>query len=291
MNAKAHRTGRSRAAIMTVVLGYAAFGTLWMLLSEAAMNRLLDDPGLIAVAGVLKGLAFVAMTTLLLYVLLGNSGFSGDPFVAHPRRSLRLPLAVIGVAILSATFTAIEVRLAEHRRIEASRIQTIADTKTRQIVDWLRERRGDAQHLATDPSHAEDYASWMMHRNQVALAKLVAHLDNYRVSKPYATVSLRDHAGQNIWSSSGEAPPRDPRLLAAADGAIERRTGGQPQPYRDESGHLNLGFMAPLATKPGQPAGIVILGVDSDRELFPLLQSWPVPSARDRKSTRLNSSH
>ncbi|MBI5790353.1 MAG: PAS domain S-box protein [Rhodocyclales bacterium] len=273
------RSSGNRSAILAVVLGYASFGALWILLSDAAVSRLLDDPALASVAGTLKGLTFVAVTTLLLYLLLTRFGFSPGPFGALPRRSLRLPLSLVGLVVLAVTATAIQFRLAEHRQAEASRMQTIADTKTRQIVDWLRERRGDAQHLATDRSLAEDYVGWIAHKDDRSHVALVTHLDNYRITKPYASVTLLNPAAHTLWSSSGAAAPRDPRLLLAAGRAVERQAVGLPQPYRDESGRLHLGFMAPLATKSGQPGGLVILGVDPARELFPLLQSWPVPSA------------
>ncbi len=275
-----NKAGRNRTAILAVALGYAAFGTLWILVSDAVVNRVLDDPALIAVANTLKGLTFVAVTTLLLYLLLTGFSLSPGPFGTQRRRSLQLPLALIGVIVLIATVTAIQFRLAEHRQTEASRMQTIADTKARQIVDWLRERRGDAQHLATDRSLAEDYADWATSKNPRAYSNLILHLDNYRITKPYASVTLLDSAGKTLWSSTGDTAPRDPRLLlAAGGGAIERQAAGLPLPYRDASERLHIAFMAPLATKPGQPAGVVILGVDPARELFPLLQSWPVPSA------------
>jgi PAS domain S-box-containing protein len=279
MNARALRAGRSRATIMAVVLGYAAFGALWILLSDAAMNHLLSDPALVARAGTLKGLGFVAVTTLLLYLLLNNSGFSPDVFAAHRGRSLLRPLAVVCILVLAITASAIRFRLAEHRQSEAGRIQTIADTKTRQILDWLRERRGDAQHVAADRSLAEDYADWTANKDSHARDNLITHLDNYRTTKPYANVTLLDRAGQAMWSSSGAGTPRDQRLLLAADRDMERQAIGPPQPYRDASERLHLAFIAPLATKTGQPGGVVILGVDPVRELFPLLQSWPVPSA------------
>jgi PAS domain S-box-containing protein len=54
------------------VLSYAFFAGLWILLSDRAMGLLLSDPAALVQASMLKGWFFVAVTTLLLYVLVGR---------------------------------------------------------------------------------------------------------------------------------------------------------------------------------------------------------------------------
>jgi PAS domain S-box-containing protein len=50
-----------------VVLLYGAFASLWVLISDSAVEWLFDAPQHIILAGILKGLLFVAVTCLLLY--------------------------------------------------------------------------------------------------------------------------------------------------------------------------------------------------------------------------------
>lgn len=53
-----------------VVLAYAFFASLWILLSDRLMGLVFSDPGQLVQASMLKGWLFVAVTSLLLYVLV-----------------------------------------------------------------------------------------------------------------------------------------------------------------------------------------------------------------------------
>ncbi|MBL8363456.1 MAG: PAS domain-containing protein [Rubrivivax sp.] len=58
------------ARVSTVVLTYAVFAGLWILLSDRAMGVLFVDPALLVQASMVKGWFFVGVTSLLLYVLV-----------------------------------------------------------------------------------------------------------------------------------------------------------------------------------------------------------------------------
>ena len=62
--------GRWRSAALRVVLPYAAFAGLWIFLSDALLAAVVRDPVLIERLSIFKGLAFVLVTSLLLYGLL-----------------------------------------------------------------------------------------------------------------------------------------------------------------------------------------------------------------------------
>ncbi|HEU5070908.1 MAG TPA: PAS domain S-box protein [Verrucomicrobiae bacterium] len=53
-----------------IVGGYTLFATLWILFSDEALRRLIDDPRLLIRISIYKGLAFVIVTALLLLVLV-----------------------------------------------------------------------------------------------------------------------------------------------------------------------------------------------------------------------------
>jgi PAS domain S-box-containing protein len=64
-----NRSALTRGALR-VALAYAVFAGLWILLSDRAMGLLFRDPETLVTASMLKGWFFVAVTTLLLYVLV-----------------------------------------------------------------------------------------------------------------------------------------------------------------------------------------------------------------------------
>jgi PAS domain S-box-containing protein len=71
------------AGVFAIVLSYAFFAGLWILLSDEAMGLLFSDPALLVQASMAKGWFFVAVTSLLLYVLV--SRLVGRLEAAHRR--------------------------------------------------------------------------------------------------------------------------------------------------------------------------------------------------------------
>lgn len=72
-----------RRGALRVALVYAAFAGLWILLSDRAMGLIWQDPQTLVRASMLKGWFFVAVTTLLLYVLVRQ--LVGQLDAAHRR--------------------------------------------------------------------------------------------------------------------------------------------------------------------------------------------------------------
>src|SRR5690349_10150552 len=69
LNETPERSG-SLSGILWIVGLYAVFAALWISVSDAILSALVDDPVLLATLGTMKGWAFVAVTSLLLFVLL-----------------------------------------------------------------------------------------------------------------------------------------------------------------------------------------------------------------------------
>ena len=65
-----HRGWLASAAALRVVFVYASFAGLWILLSDQTAAWLFSDPAQLHLASTLKGLAFVVVTSLLLYGLV-----------------------------------------------------------------------------------------------------------------------------------------------------------------------------------------------------------------------------
>jgi hypothetical protein len=196
MNREPSPARRPRLSSLSVALGYAAFGALWILLSDRIVGLLLNDPVLIVIASTLKGWVFVAVTALLLYQLMQRrSMMAADPEdlpAQRPRKSLASLLALAIVAIIALTATAIVRDIGQHRETEAARLQAIVELKTRQIADWLDERRGDASFLNSSRLLAEHYHLWHERGDRAGRDQLLARLDQFRRTKEIGRASCRE---------------------------------------------------------------------------------------------------
>jgi PAS domain-containing protein len=70
MSGNTHQTRSGAGAALRIVLVYAVFASLWILLSDKAVAWLFRDPEVMTQVSMLKGWLFVAFTALLLFGLI-----------------------------------------------------------------------------------------------------------------------------------------------------------------------------------------------------------------------------
>jgi|GEM_PF-605260 len=271
--------------IARVVLVYAVFASGWILFSDSLVNVWLSDPDAIAAASTLKGWVFVAVTSLLLWVLLRRQLPGGTPAPSARRgagvRALVLPfvLFALGVGALgygSAVFTLRERNTQEYRRLEA-----IADLKSGQLSQWLDERRAGARAVAGNSGLSALHEKWRREHDEEARAGVLAALDSMRSAYHYGRVALVDGEGQQLLTT-GESFVPGPILMDAVRRALKGGQVVETSFYRDVASRLSdpvhLDFVVPMATRPGVPPLVLVLQVDPARSLFDYLNTWPVPS-------------
>jgi len=272
-------TSVSRSRIIAIVLVYAIFAAIWILVSDRLIQRFFTEPDQIMLASMLKGWFYVAITSLLLYGLmrrwfLGNQ----EPKVGiQSSRRLLLPLAVLVTAIIALTATGIFYTLQQHEQEELGRIQAIAGLKARQIDDWLNERWGDADFIRTSELFVEQYQRWQINGDMQSAERLQLRLDQFRQSRRIFAISLLSPQGKRLWGSTDAPIELNAAVSAAAQLSTSRRQVQLVNPYRDGAGKVLLDFVVPLMAQPVS-APLVILHINLQDWLFPVLANWPVLS-------------
>ena len=202
---------------------------------------------------------------------------------AH-RRSAR-PL-VIGFVLLALLIGLLAFwvwrQQAESIQRQAERsLAAVGALKANQISGWLGERRGDAESISYNPLVSAAVADLLAGRQGgQARADLSAALTGYRRAYRYQQIVLSSPQGGVLLSSPGAArlPSADSKALvqkALATGQVQ-----SSDLYLDAAGQARLDFAAPI---PGprrgtRPIAAAVLSVDPGRYLYPLIQSWPLPS-------------
>jgi PAS domain S-box-containing protein len=270
------------SAILAVVLPYAAFAALWILLSDRLLAWLVNIPVQVTLFNTLKGWLFVVVTSLFLYGLMRRllpTERSGESLLPRPpRHALLLPFTLLAMAIVALTLGSIAIDFHHLKDGVANRLQTIVKLKTQQIADWLNERRSDARFLQHSRLSVE------LSPDQVATGRPAANVDLLNYLKTFARenafqgVMLLNSLGEPLWSSEGVMPAPDPRLSAAARASVIDQTVRDYGLYRDHQGAIHLDFIVPLPPRDGQPGLVVILHTDPAAYLYPTFQAWPVPT-------------
>ncbi len=266
---------------LSIVFFYAVFASLWILLSDEALARLINDPALIALAGMLKGLLFVTVTSLLLYILLGpwHSFDGASKSIPADSPQLALHFALGAVVIVALTGAGIFDAFKEHKNYEIALLKAIADMKTRLITDWLGERQGDADLIKTSDFIAGQYRSWQESGDKHSAERLQTRLEQIRQIRGFADVMLLNPKGEKLWGSDKSQLTIAPPLTAAVQQATAERKVQRTGFYRGMAGNQNLDFVVPLTAMPPGPVPLVILQLNSSDWLLSILQTWPAPGA------------
>lgn len=268
------RTGKPAPSMraLSIVLVYAAFSALWILLSDKAVALLFNDPAELSRASTLKGWFFVVVTSLLLYLPIRRLA-GAEPATAMPpplrTHSLLLPLGLLVSAILALTAMGIAENVAHQKEKEVTRLQVIADLQARRISEWLDQRWADTRFLHTSAYLAGRYEAWRRGKDAAALDALLGRLRDFARNYGYNDVLLVDESGQVIGREAG-VPGLAGVQARGPDGG--RLLVG---PYRHADGRVFLDFVTRLG---GTLPVRVVLRMEPKNGFYRTMLAWPMPS-------------
>ncbi|MGX5834945.1 PAS domain-containing protein [Aeromonas piscicola] len=265
----------TRAHILNVVLTYAAVASLWILLSDKAVEWLFSSQAQFALASTIKGWLFILITSLMLYTMLRRR-IDMPVVTRRPSRRQLLPLILTNGLILGLTGMAIAQSLGHTQDKEIARIEAIADLKSKQITEWLNARERDARLLIEKPLYANLYRQGQVTHQADAHPPLMTRLAEFISIRGFSAATVFSPTGTALWQTPGAsglgAPLREALAHAETDNVM--RVG----PYLDEQGQPRLDFIAPLSM-PGNGSPLVVLQISSSDWLNHILKQWPIPAS------------
>ncbi|WP_262110237.1 PAS domain S-box protein [Aeromonas sp. Marseille-Q5825] len=265
----------TRAHVLNVVLTYAAVASLWILLSDKAVEWLFSTPAQFALASTIKGWLFILITALMLYTMLRRRI---NQSTASPRLSGRqwLPILLLNSLILALTAMAIAQNIGLTRDKEVARLETIADLKSRRITEWLGNREQDLRQIIDNPRYGDLSPSAQRTKPSDEQAQRLTRLVEFISAEGFDGAALFDPAGQPLWQTPGAGI-----MNATLRDALARVTAGKVLrvgPYLDELGQPRIDFVAPLTTAAG-PAPVIVLQISGSHWINQILKPWPIPDS------------
>ena len=273
---------------LTVVLVYACFAALWILLSDRVVDWLFTDPGAILLISTLKGWVFVAVTSALLFYMLRRESVSEAP---QPEAHLRQrPLAIF--ALLAAAVTVLVVlavwnSLREEKERAYAQLLAISESKSRELWTWHQERLTDASWAQRSVYLRQQWLLWRERGDPATGLRLQQFISTFvkdsRAVFPH--IEIIDAQGHRIFDSNEperllgrveDAPLTEPALHLEILRALTVNEPRRAGPWRDGQDRLRLAFVAPLAADTQHPVALV-LHVDPPDYLHPALTDWPLP--------------
>jgi PAS domain S-box-containing protein len=164
-----------------------------------------------------------------------------------------------------------------------SGLRAVALLKVDQIVQWRTERLADAMVASSSPFASRAFAAFLGNAKSQDARDLLLDLRLVMESNRYEDVMLVDSGGSvrtSVAGTSGVLGAEDMRALS--DSWLQ----GQPvlAELSADPGNtpVHLDVVAPIFTSIGGkrvPAGAILLRMNAEEFLFPLIQSWPTVSA------------
>ena len=229
----------------------------------------------------------LGMLSLGLLLLMGRDVWPASlvsasvvsPEEAAARKWWELPLLVV---FLSAGIVGLVSVWLRHERTEAhdlavASISTIADMKANQIAEWYRERKADAATIQRAPV-SESVERYLNDPAAEGAAEPIrSWLEALHRAYGYSLVQLIDGEGRLRLSAPPAEAPVDRRDVEDSREALEKTDVVIQDLHRHRpGGTTHLTMIVPLAT--GRSGATLLLDLEAEHFLFPLVQSWPVRS-------------
>ncbi len=158
-------------------------------------------------------------------------------------------------------------------------LATIADLKVRQLVEWRSERIADARIIAAAEALPVVRQVLAGKAGEAARERTLLWLEAIRHAQGYANVILVNRSGR-VCLGVGRFEGKATHYADLADRVVREGSIVVSDLHYDEGLHgPHLGLSVPLRAAPSAaPEGVLLLGIDPNEFLFPLIRSWPTPS-------------
>jgi PAS domain S-box-containing protein len=187
-------------------------------------------------------------------------------------------LIALGVAIAGYRYYRHEKATIEAE--ERQQLAAIAELKVRQVSDWRKERLSDGRILAAS-TPTSSVRSFLRNGRTTSEEQheISAWLDSIRTASGYANVVLVNPAHEALIAVGNVRPAQVPFMALAKD-VIQRGDVVLTDFHMDDGLPVpHLGLNVPLRLDPRErPVGALLMGIDPNAFLYPLIQLWPTKS-------------
>ncbi len=264
-----------------IALSYFLFAMLWILTSDYLLGVMVSDPSLLVSISTYKGLLFVSVTALLLYLVLRVWFFAPEDKVKvtdtkGDKRGLLFVFAALSLVVPLLSTAVIQIAAPQALQSARAQVQLVAESKADSLNQWFMDRRHLVEMIEMDVAVREWLNDWShSDHNDRGASALTGYINRLHANHYYDGVYLY-HLQKEQALASGLIRYNQAELddLIAQALLIDESYFAGMAATRD---HYSLSWVVPLyATDPNnQPLAVLILSLDAQEHLFPSLSLWP----------------
>jgi diguanylate cyclase (GGDEF)-like protein/PAS domain S-box-containing protein len=265
------------ATPLATSMAFAAFGMLWILLSDRLLQAISGDLATLSVLGQGKGIAFVLLTSGLIYLVAARRGHTPAPAAAVPVEPGR-PIGLMAVfalpciAIVVASLLSYANTARRDQEEHLGQLRHEAELKSKLVQGWTQRRLQEARQLAADPTLRASLLRWRRAPDDMHAAELRRQLQMLLATGHYTRAVLLGAEGRALLGPNDGAPLApalvDGALRALSQGVV---AGSDFQARPGEPDSLDYALFIPLLAADGRPDVVLVLQTQPRRTLLPQL--------------------
>ena len=230
-------------------------------------------------------LAFISLGLALLAMASRSSGaWDGSPDGGHGTAFLFILIFAIMAAGMVTGGYRYYRNYEQNFFFETGRqLSTIADLKVDQLVQYRKERLGDANVFYNNSAFSEDVRQFLEQSASAdARRRLQAWLGKFQSYYEYSRIYLLDVQGVERLAVPDRPEPLHEHLATDAAAVLKSRQVTFLDFERDGPGlPVELEILVPIydQSDTNRPLGVLGLRIDPRTRLYPFIKQWPVPTA------------
>jgi len=190
-------------------------------------------------------------------------------------------LLIIIISVLMA-ITGYSYYRHESRTIRQERendLKAIASLKVDQISDWYLDEIHYAEIISRNIFLVEMLENWLRNLSGNNRKMLIQHLSVIITEHGYEDILLTATDGQILLSTDDKIEKPDSVLIRNIIHAVASQSPVLVDFYYCSVHHkIHINFISPVLDAQSIPIAVMVFQIDPEKFLFPLIQSWPLPS-------------
>jgi PAS domain S-box-containing protein len=186
-----------------------------------------------------------------------------------------LSLFLIANGFLYYNYEKNSIRISKHEEIAG-----IAQLKTNQILNWIKERNSDAVVVTNSPFFSEGIKEYLANERNLDLKKKILNKLNL-VNKGYnfKEICLFSNECKLILSTDNENSKFDSQLIGIISKSVQSKKIIFSDLYNcDIHQKIHYDIISPISDENFKIIAVLVFRIDPYEFLYPLIQSWPTPS-------------
>lgn len=158
-------------------------------------------------------------------------------------------------------------------------LQAVAELKISEISYWLKERLFDINLITNNKFFIEKINIWLKNKSASLKKDIEEQLLSYKSNLEYENVLILNNDGELLFAADKKLNLVDSITKEKAkESLLKKETVFTDLYFCETYNKIHYDIISPLAGENGSIISLVLLRIDPDVHLYPLIQTWPTPS-------------